>query len=469
MRARIAVVGALAVLTLACTDRVPGKSGSAPAGSGALHVSVNGLPPGLRATAAVVTGPGFSRNVAATTVLSGLAPGSYAVQPQMIQQKDGGFVAAPPQPVEIAGSDTGTVRVDFTFEPAPTAYIDNIVDSVRAAYGLPAMGGGIVTLNTPAFAIGVGGLRRDRIGLPVTKSDLWHLGSNSKALTATLAAIAVDSNHIQWTTTIGAAFPELASATLAEYRDVTLRDLLAQSSGFPRDPPHEIILGTTRQQNRAAVVQWAVRQAPVSRRGAYFYSNMNFMIAAAMIERAMGEPFESAIQKHVFKPLGMNDVGFGPQAPALTSQQPVAHAWRNGGWVTVENADNPPVYASAGGAHMSLGSWMRFAQEVLRIEAGTPTIVSVNEGRMTTAPITPVANGASYGFGWFVSQRDWAGGKALDHNGSNTTNSSFALVAPSRKFAVLMVTNSSDHPGNKTMDALHALGQRLIRYYETGR
>jgi len=49
--------------------------------------------------------------------------------------------------------------------------------------------------------------------------------------------------------------------------------------------------------------------------------------------------------------------------------------------------------------------------------------------------------GASYAGGWGLTRRDWAGGIALTHNGSNTMNFAIAWVAPAKRAGVLVTTN----------------------------
>jgi CubicO group peptidase (beta-lactamase class C family) len=363
-----------------------------------------------------------------------------------------------------ACGDDGPVA---TTEPPLSAAI--IVDAVRANYHLPALAGAIVTIDRLDYARAVSGSRRAVGGTSATLEDLWHLGSNFKAFTGMLAAIAVDRGELSWNTTIAEAFPELAGSIHADYSDVTLRELLAHTSGVPRDPDPSAIIGATRTDQRAAVAAWALVQPPVTVRGRYSYTNAGYMIAAAMVERALDAPFEDAMATHVFGPLGIGDAGFGPQAAHGTAAQPIAHVLIDGQWVARENFDNPPVYASAGGAHMSVDSWSRFLQEVLRLEAGQPRIVSTAAGVETTASIAVVSPTATYGLGWLITSRDWANGRALTHDGSNTANHSLVWVAPGRGFAVLAVTNAYDGSSSAiTWQALNAAVGRLIQLYETG-
>jgi CubicO group peptidase (beta-lactamase class C family) len=389
---------------------------------------------------------------------------SRSVTPLCPQAATRALVACIALAAACSGADPSEPR------PGPQAGLEEIVDSIRAAYGLPALGGAIVTVDAAESAIAVAGVRRVAGGSAATAGDLWHLGSNFKAFTAMLAATAVDQGEIEWSTTLAEAFPELEGTMREEYRDVTLRDVLSHRAGLPRDPAAQAISGQDRAAQRLSVTAWAVTQPPASAYGTYSYTNTGYMVAAAMLERAMDESFEDAMASRIFTPLGIADAGFGPQDAAGGSAQPVGHRWQGGQWVAVERFDNPPVYASAGGAHMSIGSWARFLQEVLRLEAGEPTIVSVEAGQQTTSAVTPMGGDNAYGMGWVITSRSWAGGKTLTHDGTNTANSSVTWMAPLRGFAVLAVTNAYDGSQNsRTWRALDALSARLITYHQTGR
>ena len=344
----------------------------------------------------------------------------------------------------------------------------SIVDSLRLAWNMPAMGGAIVTLQDGVTAVAVAGTRRASGGAPVTTEDLWHLGSNTKAMTSLLAAVAVSQERIQWTTTVAEAFAELSNIR-PEYQGVTLRDLLSHQSGFPRDvAPSVYASGPTADVQRAATVTWAVQAAPASPYGVYEYSNVGVIIASAMVERAFGISYEAAMAAHIHTPLEMDDAGWGPQAAVGTTTQPVPHLWNGGSWVVFEGYDIPPANNSSGRAHMSLASWGRFIHEILRVEAGSSTVADAAVAQQTTTAVVPVIPGSSYGLGWGVSTRPWANGKVLYHDGSNGANHSLTFVAPVLDVAFLVTTNGYD-PGGRSGQALHALMLRLLTYHETGR
>lgn len=459
----------LAVAALGCDG---GGSPTAPSPSTAsLQVNVTGIPASVSAGVTVSGPAGFSRTVTATTTLSGLTAGSYEVRAGWVATFDGTYKPAQPlQTVTVVATGTAQVSVAYALDAAGGRDLSQIIDSIRKAFDLPALAGVIVRVDEPVWAWGVAGQRRVSGGPAVTLQDLWHLGSNFKAFTSMLAAIAVQRGTIQWTTTMAQAFPELGGTMRAEYRDVMLKEILSHQAGLPRDPASSAIVGTTRPQQRDAVAAWAVTQTPASVKGTYSYSNLGYMVAGAMIERALGTDFETAMGQYIFGPLGISDAGYGPQATALSTLQPAAHRLVNGQWQTLEAFDNPPVYSSAGGVHMSAPSWAKFLREVLRVEAGTSTVVTPAVGRVTTTGIVTTSGTDTYAMGWAVTSRTWAEGRTLTHSGTNTGNHSVTWMAPLRGFAVLAVTNCYDGTDTaRSSRALDAVASRLIAFYNNGR
>jgi CubicO group peptidase (beta-lactamase class C family) len=298
----------------------------------------------------------------------------------------------------------------------------------------------------------------------VAVDDRWHIGSNLKAVVGMLAGIAVDQGKVAWTTTVEQVFPELAARVRPEYRGLTLTEMLSHSAGFPRDPLGLPLSGTPTVK-RDSVVAWAVAQPPAAARGSYFYSNTDYIVAGAMLERALGMPFEQALTERVFTPLGITTAGFGPQAASGSTTQPVAHRMRpDGTWQEVEALDNPDVYASAGGVHMPLEAWARIVREVLRADAGRSALLSGATGRVVTTPVVRINATDGYAIGWITTSRGWGNGRVLTHNGSNTGNFSVAWLAPERGFAILVTTNAFDAtaPTGRAARSTDALAARLI-------
>src|SRR5208282_3291668 len=70
-------------------------------------------------------------------------------------------------------------------------------------------------------------LRAERI----TLDDRFHLGSCTKAMTATLVAMLVEEGKLNWTTTLGEVFADTVKPMHPAWEKVTLRQVLAHRSG----------------------------------------------------------------------------------------------------------------------------------------------------------------------------------------------------------------------------------------------
>ena len=353
--------------------------------------------------------------------------------------------------------------------PPPLPPFTRIVDSVRGAYGLPAMAGAIVTRDGGLVEAAAAGVRRAGFSVPVTVDDRWHIGSNTKAMTAALGAIAVKRGAMTWTTTVTQAFPELAGAIRAEYHDVTLEDLLSHRAGIQRDAPASAYGDAlTARDQRDLISAWGLAAPPIGPRGSYSYSNVGYVIAGAMIERALSGTYENLLVSELANPVGATHIVFGP-APAGSSDDPVGHYYQNGLWVPCEGCDNPPGYSSAGRVRLPIGDWARIIQELLKADAGTSTLIDPADGRrLFTAAVAIPGSTDSYGLGWLITFRSW-GGRTAAHDGSNTLNHSVAWVGLDTGIALLAATNAADLTTGRTGQALDALVSRMLRYYQEGR
>ena len=76
------------------------------------------------------------------------------------------------------------------------------LEKIRVQYGLPALAAAVVK-NGAIVASGVVGVRVHGTSIPATIDDRFHLGSDTKAMTATLAGMLVEEGKLKWTSTIG--------------------------------------------------------------------------------------------------------------------------------------------------------------------------------------------------------------------------------------------------------------------------
>jgi CubicO group peptidase (beta-lactamase class C family) len=338
-----------------------------------------------------------------------------------------------------------------------------LLDSLRHAYTLPALAGAIVC-DTGAIEAQAVGCRRFGGPENVTKNDQFHLGSDTKAITAALIGLLVDDGLLNWNSTLPALFPEHAETMRSEYRSVTVRELLSHSAGFTADPALSPTKTTLIEQRRE-VLAWALTNPPAGAKGKYSYSNTGYIIAGAIADKVAGRPYEELLFERILQPLGITTAGFGPMGTAGLDDQPLQHTPQYNPLEPGANADNPPVYNSAGRLHMSIGDWGRTIRWVLACEAGHPVLMRAETTQLLTRGVVPMPGEGSYAFGWAVLDRPWANGRTLTHSGSNTFNLAVAWLAPNRKFAVIAATNIC---ANTTPAGMDAVIWRLIGYHLNG-
>ena len=313
---------------------------------------------------------------------------------------------------------------------------------------LPGMIGGVVR-GEELSSIGAVGIRK--IGSPesIRVDDLVHLGSCTKAMTATMIGTLVDEGKLRWDSTVREVFPEQAEGFHPDYRSVTLRQLLAHRAGLPHDVAWwEMGRGLPVVDQRRALLARALRVAPESRPGSkYSYSNTGYVLAGMMAEAVTRAPWEDLMRRRVFGPLGMASAGFGPPG----TRGKVDHAWghrASGDLVEAVHEDNSPAMGPAGTVHCSVRDWARFASFHLRGGLGGVRLLKPETLKALHTP----GPGEEYAGGWLVVERSWAGGRALSHSGSNTLWFCTIWVAPAKDFAVLVATNAAGKPAEAACD-----------------
>jgi CubicO group peptidase (beta-lactamase class C family) len=104
-----------------------------------------------------------------------------------------------------------------------------------------------------------------------------------------------------------------------------------------------------------------MRGKPLER---FEYSNLNYVIVGAMIEKIEGKSWDELMFERIFQPLNLRTAGLGIQSSLGKIDAPLPH-------IIVEDkikpmlagpcADNPPVIGPAGIAHMSVLDFARWA------------------------------------------------------------------------------------------------------------
>jgi CubicO group peptidase (beta-lactamase class C family) len=300
------------------------------------------------------------------------------------------------------------------------------------------------------------GVRKWGDPTPVTTNDVFHIGSDTKSMTATLAAMLIEEGKLRWDSTIAEVFPGLKGRMDKQYEAVTVEQLLTHRGGVPGPPPAAAWARAWEQQGTPAqqryeFIQAVLAQPPAAAPGTkMIYSNQGYAIVGAMLEKITGTPWETLIAERLFKPLHMDTAGFGPPGTIGEVDQPWGHTRKLGVTLPVQS-DNPPAISPAGRVHCSLDDLARFT--IFHMQRG------VTNGLLKPETLrklhTPPA-GSDYACGWLVVKRGWAGGTALTHAGSNTMWYVVMWLAPEKDFSVIVATNIAGPDAEQGCDEVAA-------------
>ena len=250
--------------------------------------------------------------------------------------------------------------------------LDAQIEPVRVKYGLPALAAAVVKKGE-IVAAGAVGVRVHGTNMGVTIDDRFHLGSDTKAMTATLAGILVDDGKLRWSSTIGEVLGADVPGMNQKLATITLEQLLSHSSGIPSDTKDmaaayfntdafDYNLAALRLRALAA---WRHNEPKEPQGSPFQYANFGYIIAGAMIEKAAGVPWEQLIVEKIFAPLGLRTAGLGAQATPGKLDAPVGHQIDEQGKITPMlwgvAADAPPMLGPAGTAHMSILDFAHWA------------------------------------------------------------------------------------------------------------
>ncbi|MBA2662892.1 MAG: beta-lactamase family protein [Bradymonadaceae bacterium] len=367
--------------------------------------------------------------------------------------------------IVIEFGDTEVDAADAVFgvdaEEVEAAHsLDEMLEPIRLAHGLPGLAAAVL-FEGNIVAVGAAGRRKLGDEAALTVDDRFHLGSCTKAMTATLAARLVGAGVIGWETTLAQGFAHIADEMNVAYRDVTLVDLLSHRAGFAADIPADIwgqLWSDPRPvaELRAWFAQEMLTLGPsVTPQTQVVYSNAGFMIAGAMLEHATGRSWEALIEEHLFAPLEMTNCGFGTPATVGTVDAPWGHAEGAEGAVPVApgpGGDNPRALGPAGTVHCSLADWAKFAAVHVAGARQSSDFLSAQAFETLHAPRTL---DPPFALGWLALSRSWAGGIALHHTGSNTMFYADLWLAPARDIAFMVVTNRAGPTASAAAEAVY--------------
>src|SRR5450432_2640273 len=271
---------------------------------------------------------------------------------------------------------------------------------------------------------------------PLDGRTVFEIGSISKVFTATVLAELVQEGKVSLDDPAQKYLPGGARMPTHNGKVITLGDLSEQNSGLPRMPTNFHPANSQNPYADYTVAQmydflshYELTRDP----GAQFeYSNLGVGLLGHVLSLATGRPYAVLEHERVWDPLRMANTAID-LTPEMRARMAVGHDEH--GNVT-ENWDLP-TFAGAGAIRSTAIDMLKFADANLHPERG-PLERAMAFAQIVRAP-TDNPN-ASIGLNWFIVH---AGSDTIVwHNGGTGGFRTFLGLEPSRKVAVVVMTNS---------------------------
>ncbi|MBL9110554.1 MAG: beta-lactamase family protein [Myxococcales bacterium] len=148
---------------------------------------------------------------------------------------------------------------------------------------------------------------------PVNEDTMYDLASVTKALGTTVAVMReVDRGRLALTSDVRALLPDLAPA----FAGITVKRLLSHTSCLVDGPPPGSL--ATREgrgadaSNVVAFMNLHAGRVFQAGKCAPTYSDLNLVLAAALVQKSSGKRLDAYLAEEVFGPLGMSRTRFNP-------------------------------------------------------------------------------------------------------------------------------------------------------------
>ena len=261
--------------------------------------------------------------------------------------------------------------------------------------------------------------------IPNDPDTKFRIGSLTKQFTAALVLLLQQDGKLRIEDPVPKYLPDAPKS----WNKITLTELLGHNSGIPEiqsDPrfrswamsPH------THAEELALFKDRPLNFEPGSKNE---YSNSNYLVLGAVIEKVTGEDYGTLLRNRIFKPLGMNDSGVDKDGLVLPKR---AQGYNN------ENGRLVPAPSESMSVPWSAGSIYSTANDLLRWERGLfgGKVLSAASLKEMTTP-----GKVSHGLGVEVSIED--GVKVVDHNGAIEGFVAHMAYLPEPGITVIVLSN----------------------------
>jgi D-alanyl-D-alanine carboxypeptidase len=317
-----------------------------------------------------------------------------------------------------------------TPDAALKSHVDRIATQVLEATGVPSASVAVVKGGKVVYTQAYGNARLQP-PLAATPEMRYSVGSISKQFTAAAILLLQEQGKLSLDDAVGKYVPGLTRGN-----EVTIRQILSHTSGYQDYWPEDYVMTPMLKPETAQQIMdtWGKKPLDFEPWTQWQYSNTNFVIAGAIVEKVSGERLMDFLEEHIFHPLGMKSV-WNSDETKLTQADATPYFRHALGPLRAAPKEGQGWMFAAGELAMTahdLASWdaSLMAQTVLKPESYREmfTEVKLKDGK-----------GSGYGLGVVVKDRD--GHRSIEHSGEVSGFVSDNEVLVDDGVAVAVLTN----------------------------
>ena len=325
--------------------------------------------------------------------------------------------------------------------------VDALVAKSLAQTLVPSASIAIVVDGHIAYAKAYG-LARLEPATPATESMRYKIASNSKQITAAAILRLVEMRKLSVEDRVSKFFPDLTRA-----RDITVRQLLAHTSGYSDYFPEDYLPTYVESPVTPLKImeKWAQKPLDFEPGTRYQYSSTGYVILGQIIEKITGQSLIAFLRSQFFEPIGILSVA-DVDLEAWSATDPQGYTRFALGPIRPAKSEGPGWFSASGQLAMTASDLARW-----NIALAEGKVLSAASLRELTLAV-PLRDGTStrYALGLGVSQmtngkRRWA------HFGGASGFLSVNINFPDDKASITVLTNGEGKAINTLASQLEKL------------
>ncbi len=329
------------------------------------------------------------------------------------------------------------------------AHIEAIAEHLTSGSRVPGMAVAIVQGGRVLSARGYG-VTDISNPQPVDAHTVFRLASLSKAFAGTMAGLLVNDGTLRWDSKVTDYVPGFQLNSPQATDRLTVADLLSHRVGLPYNAYDRDIEANAEYYTLThKLASTSLKCLPGD---CYAYQNVAYSLIGDVVYAASGSFYEQAVERRLFKPLGMDDASLGLAGIQASSRWARPHVRSRNGWVAL--TPKPTYYrlAPAAGVNASasdMAQWL-LAQTGHRPDVLPAPLLATLHASLVNTPgelrsgwRRERARSAGYALGW--RNFDYAGHEVVWHAGAVQGYRGLLAMVPERDFGIAILWNGESN------------------------